>query len=91
MTLRNFIKLYQGDAYISIEGYCEEVSYDYYILPDKNIEDFSGNNPNNYIPSCLAREPWWDEVKNRQVIEFSIIGGGMYNTELCIKLEGNEK
>lgn len=90
MTLRNFIKLYQGNACISIEGYCEEKSYDYYILPDKYKEDFSGNNPNNYIPSCLAREPWWDEIKNQQVTEFSIIGGEMYKTELCIKLEGKK-
>ena len=87
MTLRNFIKLYNGYASISIEGYCEEAEYDYYTLPDKDEVDFSADNPNHYIPSCLAMEPWWNKVKNRQVTGFAIIGGGMYKTELCIHLE----
>lgn len=86
MTLRNFMKLYSGDASISIKGYCEEENYDYYILPDKDEEDFSGNNPNHYVPSCLEREPWWDEVKNQQVTGFSINGGGIYKVELCISI-----
>lgn len=89
MTLRNFIKLFRGDACISIEGYCEEKRYDYYLMPKKEDEDFLGNNPNHYIPTCLAKELWWDEVKNCQVKKFLIIGGGLYQTELCIYLEKN--
>ena len=89
MTLRNFMKLFRGDACISIEGYCEEKRYDYYLMPKKEDEDFLGNNPNHYIPTCLAKELWWDEVKNCQVKKFLIIGGGLYQTELCIYLEKN--
>ena len=91
MTLRNFIKMYRGGATLSIKGYCEETRYDYYLLPDKDVEDFSGNNPNGYVPSCLAREPWWEEVKNRQVLQFGVIAGGTYTTELCIYLEGDNE
>lgn len=87
MTLRNFIKLYTGNACISIEGYCEEKRYDYYLKPSKDDEDFSGNNPNHYVPTCLAMESWWEEVKNRQVKSFGIIGGGTEPTELWITLE----
>lgn len=90
MTLENFMKLYKGNASISIDGYCEEATYAYYLLPDPDEEDFTGDNPNHYIPSCLAREPWWNEIKDRQVEEFTIIGGGMYNVELCIQLKSVE-
>ena len=33
MTLTEFVKAYTGNACISIEGYCEEKEYDYYLLP----------------------------------------------------------
>lgn len=87
MTLNSFMKIYTGNACISIAGYCEEEYYDYYCLPPKYIEDFSGNTPSGRIPSCLAREPWWNEIKSKKIESFSIIGGGMYKTELVINLE----
>ncbi len=87
MTLNDLMKVYTGNACISIEGYCEEEEYDYYLLPDSEEEDFSGNNPNDYIPSCLAKEPWWEEVKNRQIENFSIIGGGLERAELYVCLK----
>lgn len=92
MTLTEFVKAYTGNACISIEGYCEEKEYDYYLLPrdewgDLDEEVFSGNNTNHYIPKCLEKEPWWGEVKDRGVDKFTIIGGGMDEVELCIILD----
>lgn len=87
MKLKEFMALYSGNASISINGYCEEEHYDYYLLPDEDEEDFSGDNPGHYIPTCLAREPWWDEVKDCEVERFGIIGGGCYKVELCIHLK----
>lgn len=87
MTLNDLMKVYTGNACISIDGYCEEESYDYYALPDEEEEDFSGNNPNHYIPTCLAREKWYKIIKDRKVKSMTVIGGGMYKVELCIKLE----
>lgn len=87
MKLKEFMALYYGNASISINGYCEEAEYDYYLLPEEEDEDFLGNNPNHYVPTCLALEPWWDEVKNREVSRFGIIGGGIYKVELYIRLE----
>lgn len=87
MTLKDFISVYGGGACITIKGYCNEKYYDYYRMPDSDVEDFSGNNPNHYIPSCLEKEPWWSEVKGRRVEEWKVIGGGVYDTELSITLE----
>ena len=90
MTLEEFMALYHGNASISIDGYCEEEKYEYYLLPDEEEEDFLGNNPNHHVPACLALEPWWDEVKDRKVQRFGVIGGGSYEVELYIRLEGGE-
>nr|WP_148873729.1 hypothetical protein [Serratia marcescens] len=92
MTLTEFIKAYNGNACISIEGYCKEEEYDYYLLPrdergELDEEEFSGDNPNHYIPKCLEKEPWWGEVKDRKVDNFNVIGGGMYEVELYIILD----
>ena len=35
----------------------------------------------------IAEEPWWNEVKDREIKEWNIIGGGMYKVELWIDLE----
>jgi hypothetical protein len=35
----------------------------------------------------LTLEPWWDEIKDREITHWSIIGGGCYSVELCIELE----
>lgn len=45
------------------------------------------NNPNHYKPTCIAEESWWNEVKDREIKEWNIIGGGMYKVELWIDLE----
>ena len=98
MTLSEFLKNYGNNACISIDGYCEEARYDYVALPswvetDEDMEEFeaeelSGNNPNHYVPDCLFKEEWWDEVKDREVSHWNIIGGGIYKVELCITLKG---
>lgn len=87
MTLGDFMKVYGGGACVSIKGYCEEREYDYYQLPSPDVEDFQGNNPNHYIPSCIEKEPWWPEVKGRKIKDFRVIGGGEYRMELVIFLE----
>lgn len=87
LTLYDFMSIYTGNACISIIGYCEEAEYDYFIMPSEEEEDFKGNNPNRYIPSCLARESWWGEVKDREITKITVIGGGMYKVELCIWLK----
>ena len=51
-------------------------------------EDYlSDDNPNHYKPTCIAKEPWWNEVKDRKIKKWNIIGGGMYKIELWIDLE----
>lgn len=93
MTLRNLMKVYGGNACLTIwakgKYYCYEESYDYYLSPEKEEEDFKGNNYNHYIPSCLARQPWWPEVKNLKVKELKVLGGGACKVELVIDLEGD--
>ena len=69
----------------SIDGYCEEKRYDYYT--DVDDDYLSDDNPNHYKPTCLARESWWNEVKDREIKSWNIIGGGCYQVELCIALE----
>lgn len=87
MTLNELMKVYAGNACITIDGYCDEAKYDYFTMPDEAEEDFSGDNPNYYIPNCLVNETWWAEVKDREVEQIVIIGGGMYSVELFIKLK----
>lgn len=87
MTLNELMEVYTGNACISIDGYCDEARYDYFTKPDKADEDSIGNNPNCYVPSCLVNEPWWEEVKDREVGRIVIIGGGTYLVELYIELK----
>lgn len=84
MTLEQMMEVYDGRQLISISGYCEEATYDYYTLPEEDEEDFSGNNPNNYIPSCMARTPWWNEAKDLKVKRFTVLS---HPAELYIELE----
>lgn len=56
MKLHEFMAVYNGNACISIEGYCREKRYDYYLKPSPVTEDFKGNNTNRYVPTCLAME-----------------------------------
>jgi hypothetical protein len=85
MTLEEFLQNYGGNACISIDGYCEEANYDFWT--DVKDWELSDNNPNHYKPTCIARESWWDKVKDREIKEWNIIGGGMYKVELWIDLE----
>lgn len=88
MTLEYFLKLYNGNALLTIEGYCEEEHYDYVSLPElaedyEDIRDFA----ENYKLSCIFNEQWWEKARDREVSSFSVIGGQMYKTELFITLE----
>ena len=85
MTLEEFLQNYGGNACISIDGYCEEANYDFWT--DVKDWELSDNNPNHYKPTCIARESWWDKVKDREIKNWNIIGGGMYKVELWINLE----
>lgn len=80
MILKEFLENYRGNACISIDGYCEEKRYDYYT--DVDDDYLSDDNPNHYKPTCLARESWWNEVKDREIKSWNIIGGGCYQVEL---------
>lgn len=85
MTLEEFLKNYGGNACVSIEGYCEEASYDYYREADE--WELSDDNASHLKPTCIAKEPWWNEVKGTKVESWNIIGGGIYKVELRIELE----
>ena len=85
MTLEEFLQNYVGNACISIDGYCEEANYDFWT--DVKDWELSDNNPNHYKPTCIARESWWDKVKDREIKNWNIIGGGMDKVELWINLE----
>lgn len=94
MKLQEFMRTYSGNACVSIENYCEEAWYDYYLMPrdewgEPDEELFSGNNPNHYVPRCLEKELWWKDIADKKVVRWSIIGGGIYGVELCIELQGN--
>lgn len=85
MTLEEFLQNYGGNACISIDGYCEEANYDFWT--DVKDWELSDNNPNHYKPTCIAKESWWDKVKDREIKNWNIIGGGMDKVELWINLE----
>lgn len=85
MTLEEFLQNYGGNACISIDGYCEEANYDFWT--DVKDWELSDNNPNHYKPTCIAMESWWDKVKDREIKNWNIIGGGMDKVELWINLE----
>ena len=85
MTLEEFLQNYGGNACISIDGYCEEANYDFWT--DVKDWELSDNNPNHYKPTCIARESWWDKVKDREIKNWNIISGGMDKVELWINLE----
>ena len=100
MTVQEFLQNYGGNECVSIEGYCEEKHYDYPMrrktpcfsygecqFREADEWELSDDNPNHYKPTCIAEEPWWNEVKDREIKEWNIIGGGMYKVELWIDLE----
>lgn len=79
MILEDFLQNYGGNACITIDGYCEEESYDYYTDDDDDDDDTT--------TTYLTRESWWNEVKDREIKSWNIIGGGCYPVELAITLE----
>lgn len=87
MSLGDLMNVYTGNACITIDGYCEEMKYDYYTMPDEDEEAFSSDNPNHYTMSCIAKESWYEQIKDRTIAALTVIGGGMYKTEMYIKLE----
>ena len=84
MTVEEFLSSYGGNASVSIDGYCEESKYDYF----HEVEEWrlSDDNPNHYKPTCITKEPWWNEVKNREVKLWNIVDGERHS-EVYIKLE----
>ena len=87
ITLEDFIQLYDGSACLTIDGFCDEMRYDYYMVPD-DPDDLSADNPNHYQPTCLALEPWWPDVRFCYVKSFKVLpDDGCYSTELIIHLE----
>lgn len=80
MTLKEFLENYRGNACITIDGYCEEERYDYYTDVDDDDDD-------DDTLTYLTKESWWDEVKDREIESWNIIGGGVYKVELCIALD----
>lgn len=83
MTVEEFLQSYGGNKCVSIKGYCEEEEYDYYT----DVDDYYLSDDNHYIPACIIKESWWNEVKNREIKNWNIIGGGMYKVELYIELK----
>lgn len=67
MTVKEFLQNYGGNECVSIEGYCEEEHYDYFREADE--WELSDDNPNHYKPTCIAKESWWNEVKDREIKE----------------------
>ena len=65
MTVIEFLQNYGGNECVSIEGYCEEEHYDYFREADE--WELSDDNPNHYKPTCIAKESWWNEVKDREL------------------------
>lgn len=87
MTLEDFLKLYNGNAAITIEGYCDEEPYDY-VTPPRWFEcGTKTEEPYGNRPSCIFKEQWWEDVKDREVYFFSITGGETHKAELFISLE----
>ncbi|WP_432628778.1 hypothetical protein [Brotaphodocola sp.] len=85
MTLEEFLQSYGGNVCISIDGYCEEENYDFWT----DVEDWrlSEDNSNHYKSTCIVRESWWNEVKDKEIESWNIIGGGIDKIELWVKLE----
>ena len=87
MTLENLLRNYGGNACLTVIGYCEESCYDFWT--DVEDEELSDDNPNHYKPTCITRESWWNEVKDREIKSWNIIGGCCdYPVELTVELEG---
>lgn len=49
-----------------------------------SIEEYCEELPDFLV---LQEEPWWGEVKDSEVESFFVLGGGIYQVELSIKLQ----
>lgn len=88
MTVKEFLRNhFGGDACLSIQGYCEEEYYDY--LREPYEWELSDDKSNRYKSSYISEEPWWNEVKDMEIKEWTVLGGGMYEIELYIYLAEN--
>lgn len=87
MTVKEFLQNYGGNEYVSIEGYCKEAYFDCFRESDECNR--SDGNPDHYKLRCISEEPWWNEVKNRKIKEWTILGGVVYEVVLCIYLAEN--
>ena len=92
MKLKEFIEPFDGGACISIDGYCEEERYDYFAIPldewgNEDKDALSGNNSNHYVPTCLAKESWWDEVKDKNVLRWCVFFDETPQVGLFIELD----
>ncbi len=69
MKLQQFLKPYPKVEAVTlmIKGYCKEEEFDYLCVTKEDGIDFSGKNATNYIPKCLCRQPYWKDIKNKQV------------------------
>jgi len=78
MTVKNFLKMYEGGcACISIqqEPYNNEKhSYEKTYFEEVSQED-------------ILSSDTFKNIASKQVDHFNIIGGGIYNVELCIYLK----
>ena len=52
-----------------------------------SIEGYCEEKHYDYFREADEWELWWNEVKDREIKEWNIIGGGMYKVELWIDLE----
>lgn len=50
-----------------------------------SIENYCDEQSYDLYP--IKNEPWWNEVKDRKVTAWDIIGGGIYPVELIIEIE----
>lgn len=74
MTLEEFLLNYGGNACISIDGYCEEETYDFF----HDVEDWelSDDNPNHYKPTCQMHTTFTKNSADSKMIGLSIHWSG---------------
>ena len=91
MTLGEFLKNYGNNAYISIKRYSEEAQYDYVALPSWVQDEDGMAEFEDDVPDCLFKERWWDEVKEREVVHWNLIGAVFTKWNFVLKLGKEHK
>lgn len=84
MTLKNFLKLHQDGC---VQG-CVSIQQEPYDYENHRYTKtyFEEEEQESIIASEIFKQ-----IANKQVDHFNIIGGGMYNVELCIYLKREEQ